>query len=386
MNKIKIACIADIHFGIHSTKKLYEELDTIFISYISNNDIDIVFICGDLFDAKLYVNSSNTKLATAFWMKLMRVCTRKDIKVRVVGGTLSHDNDQVPLLETISQDFPVDLKYYPQVSTEEIFPDFKVLYLPEEYVSNGAEYYKEYLGDNKYDMIVGHGLLKEVGFCALKQESEKSISSAYMFDTNELIKCCYGPIVFGHIHEHQLIKSYAFYCGSFSRWSYCEEGDKGFLVFDYNTSKKTFDYEFIINTLATKYDTMEIKCINKNNEQEDILFKRILDEIKMLVDGLEYDNLRLKFYILDGIKNIGLLTSLITATFGKYKNVKIVIENKIQKNMEKDLNEKLTILMDRYGFIFDKNMPRANTVSKYIETRYKENISVEDILKYTTKI
>ncbi len=57
----------------------------------------------------------------------------------------------------LSNESKADISVIYKVSTEELFDNFNVLYLPEEYIDSYDDYYGEYFIPNKYDMIFGHG-------------------------------------------------------------------------------------------------------------------------------------------------------------------------------------------------------------------------------------
>ena len=58
---VRIAEIADIHFGVSTslTNKLYINLKNNFINKLKELKPNIIAICGDLFDSKLSLNSTN---------------------------------------------------------------------------------------------------------------------------------------------------------------------------------------------------------------------------------------------------------------------------------------------------------------------------------------
>ena len=58
-------------------------------------------------------------------------------------GTRSHDKDQLEIFEIEKKylEDDIDMKIFRTVSSEKIFDDLEVLYVPEEYVSDKDEYY-----------------------------------------------------------------------------------------------------------------------------------------------------------------------------------------------------------------------------------------------------
>ena len=314
------AVISDIHAGAVNAEVLLNELECSFLKYLKSLKIlDFVVITGDLFDNKLSLNSEHTKYVFVFLKKLIDICVSHNAKLRIIKGTEFHDNRQLDIFKVLYSS-NVDLKIYDTVSTEELFPNVNVLYIPEEYMPDKDTYYREYFS-KKYDMIFGHGLVNEVAFVAKMQESEVTMNKAPIFKSDTLLDICRGPIFFGHIHKSQIIKERLFYVGSFTRWIFGEEEPKGFMMTAYTPETSKFEVEFIENKLAPLYNTMVIdysSSFYRNDEKQQI------DYILTLVKKLKVDKLRIIFNIPEDYPNPTLLTNLINDIFSKYKNIKYI--------------------------------------------------------------
>ena len=254
--KYKGALIADIHFGALPIDELYDELQ-IFLNYIDEKPIDFIIILGDWFDRKLNMNSRDAKFSTIAFERICQIAMNNNIKVRMIQGTESHDNNQLEILEILAKNKQIDFKVFYEVGEEELFPNFNVLYIPEEYITSFDEKYGEYV-NKTYDMIFGHGVIQEVKFAAYLQQTEKTMKKAPIFKSNMLTNMCLGPIFFGHVHTRDVFHDRVYYVGSYSRWVFGEEDDKGFYVVKYDADNKEYDTKFIINDKAKKYDTLEI--------------------------------------------------------------------------------------------------------------------------------
>jgi len=380
MNKSLIgAIIADIHFGAMSAKTLYTELEDGFLKYLKSLKIlDFVIISGDLIDNKLNLNSDHVKYLFLFMKKLMEICAKKNTKLRIIRGTLSHDNQQLDVLKFFSN-FNVDFKVIETVDDEELFPNFKVLYIPEEYVLDKDEYYKKYFNNN-YDMIFGHGLLNEVAFIAKMQESEVSMTKAPIFKSEELLNICKGPIFFGHIHKSQCIKERIFYTGSYSRWVYGEEEPKGFFICAYTSETSKYETEFIENKLAPIYNTMIIDYSSAFYRDDQ---NQQLDYIIRMVENLNVERLRIIFNIPETYENPILLTNLINDIFIKYKHIKVIINNNSKEALKKrELEEKVRLLLTKYDFIFDKSVSSEEKLSRFIKIKYNKEIPIDAMRNY----
>ena len=377
--KYKGVMIADIHFGALPVERLYNELE-IFLDFIEKKSLDFIVILGDWFDKKINLNSKDAKYSTVFFERICQICIDNDIKLRIIQGTESHDNSQLEVLEILAKNKPVDFKVFYEVEEEELFPDFNVLYVPEEYINSIDEKYGKYM-NKKYDMIFGHGMIQEVKFAALIQSSETTMKKAPIFKSKMLCDMCYGPIFFGHIHTKDIFNDRLYYVGSYSRWKFGEEEDKGFYYVKYENDTKEFEAKFIVNNKAMKYDTIEIyekeSGFYKLNTENQIKY------IQNLIKSFEYDFLRLQFYIPQGYENENLLINMINESFGKYKNLKLDFKVNSKIKSKREVEEKINLLLDKYGFIFDNKLDTYTKINKFILEKYNKDISVEKIKEYT---
>lgn len=377
--KYKGVMIADIHFGALPVERLYNELE-IFLDFIEKKSLDFIVILGDWFDKKINLNSKDAKYSTVFFERICQICIDNDIKLRIIQGTESHDNSQLEVLEILAKNKPVDFKVFYEVEEEELFPDFNVLYVPEEYINSIDEKYGEYM-NKKYDMIFGHGMIQEVKFAALIQSSETTMKKAPIFKSKMLCDMCYGPIFFGHIHTKDIFNDRLYYVGSYSRWKFGEEEDKGFYYVKYENDTKEFEAKFIVNNKTMKYDTIEIyekeSGFYKLNTENQIKY------IQNLIQSFEYDFLRLQFYIPQGYENENLLINMINESFGKYKNLKLDFKVNSKIKSKREVEEKINLLLDKYGFIFDNKIDTYTKINKFILEKYNKDISVEKIKEYT---
>ncbi len=363
--------IADIHMGAIKADILAEELDSIFIKYIEcMKSLDFVMIAGDLFDTKLALNSKHTKRLFSFMKKLMNLCIEKDAKLRIIYGTEYHESNQLSTLQFLMKS-KCDVKIYETVADEELYPDFNVLYIPEEYIKDIDEYYKDFF-NNKYDMVIGHGMVNEVAFASKIQTSEVTMLRAPIFNTKKLLDLCEGPLFFGHIHKHQCIRDRLYYVGSFSRWCFGEEEPKGFMKVVYTPETKEYTTDFIENTKAKSYNTM---VVDYNNTTDDMNY------ILNMINSVEYDKLRIIFNIPENHENPLLLSSMITDTFSKYKDIKIVINNNY-KEKRKKMEQELKKLQSTFDFMMDDGMSVEEKICKFIKIKYNINISIDEMREY----
>lgn len=378
MSKYKGAIIADIHAGAFNGAILYKELKEGFISHLKEmNKLDFIIIAGDLFDTKISLNSDNTKFIFEFLKDIMKIAIKHNASIRIIKGTESHDNQQLDTLLPLLNP-SCNIKIINTVTDEYLFDDFHVLYIPEEYMKDKDDFYKDYF-NQRYDMIFGHGMVNEVAFASKSQMSEVTMSKAPIFKTQNLIDICYGPIFFGHIHKHQRIKEHMYYVGSYSRWCFGEDEDKGFMTVSYDT--ETYDYKtkFIVNELARTFDTIVIdynssfyKSVMNNNPTDEI--QRIID----VANAQKADKLRIIFNIPEDYEQPGLLISLINDVFSKHNNVKVVINNNAKNiRTKKETEERTQMLLSTYDFLFDKSIPTDEKLVRYIKIKYNKDIDID---------
>lgn len=377
--KYKGALIADIHFGALPIDDLYEELQ-MFLNYIDEKPIDFIIILGDWFDRKLNMNSRDAKFSTIAFERICQIAMNNNIKVRMIQGTESHDNNQLEILEILAKNKQIDFKVFYEVGEEELFPDFNVLYIPEEYITSFDDKYGEYV-NKTYDMIFGHGVIQEVKFAAYLQQTEKTMKKAPIFKSNMLTNMCLGPIFFGHVHTRDVFHDRVYYVGSYSRWIFGEEEDKGFYMVKYDTDSKEYNAKFIINDKAKKYDTIEI--YDKDTGFYKLDKESQIKYIMGLLNNFDYDFIRLQFYIPDDYSDYNFLISILTEAFSKYRNVKLDFKVNSKIKSRKQVEEKINILMERYGFIFDNKIDCYSKIRQFIIEKFNKDISIDKIKDYT---
>ena len=153
------AVISDIHFGAIKPNTLYNELKTQFLDFIKERYIDMIVICGDFYNSIISLNSQTAITSFDFINELIAICENNGIKyVRIIEGTLSHDNYQILNFRMHEANTKVDFKVITTVCSEVIENQISILYIPEEYMTDIYEYYKKYLVKDKkyYDLIFGH--------------------------------------------------------------------------------------------------------------------------------------------------------------------------------------------------------------------------------------
>ena len=376
--------ISDIHVGAMDLETLYNEYTELFINRIKkDNKLDFVIVCGDFFDHKFYLNDNAAKMSYKMLKDLIEVCKDKDIPLRFVYGTESHECNQYDIMNVMK--LYDNVKVIKFVSDEELLPDLNILYLPEEHVNNIDDYYDKYLSNyNKYDYVFGHGVIREVMTdlsVHIDNKSDDKRKKTKVFTTKELDNICKGEVYFGHYHINIETDDKFFSIGSFSRWRYGEEERKGFYIVECNTDKEKYSHEYIENTLAKDYKTIRIGYNNEVFTNEDKL-KESIDGFNNMIKREAYDNIRVVFNIPSNIEHPESTINYIKETLKKSDKIKVEIVNGYIDEKRKIQKEKVNETNQLYSFIFDKNLPLEDKTSKFISITYNKEISSSDIKKY----
>ena len=381
--KYKGLVISDIHVGAFDVERQYMEFHDIFINYIKKlKTLDFLIITGDYFHHKFYLNDKESVYAYRMMKNLIEVCSRLNTKIRIVYGTESHECNQYDVLSIL--DLYDDIRIIKKVESEELLPGMNVLYLPEEYMYNKHEYYKDYLySNNRYDYIFGHGVIREImGTVASKMESDSSKRlKVPVFNSKELDDVCYGETYFGHYHIGYNINDKIFSVGSFSRWQFGEEEPKGFYELTCDPIKEKYSHKFHENTLAEKFVTIGFGYNSKIFTDNDYMQKELSKVDKMIEDDI-MDHVRFEFNIPEDAENPESTINYIKERYKFNDTIKVNIVNGYIEKKKEVQKEKISEDLDKYGFIYDKSLPIENKIHQYITIEYSKDIPVSDIKLY----
>lgn len=367
--------IGDIHFGCSRSEDIFRNELPMFIEFIKNNDIDIININGDYFDRPIALTEQIAKYANRFFAEIVKVCKEKNIKLRVLKGTESHERDQLDNFYCYKLEKDLDLEIFNTV-TEENICGMNVLYIPEEYVKDYKEYYAPFM-KKKYNMIHGHGTWSFVSFESQKENSNKTdITTAPVFDFkdwefslgNEPWKG--GCVLFNHIHARNIYKNKIFYPGSFSRWNFVDPSEKGFIYYEYNVTKQEYSIKMIDNKIAPAYETYKISSLFKD------ISSAKLEEIKALIEGL---NEKIEFLRIDTNGLDPMQIEFVKKTFGSIKGISIYStkEKEILLTEDEDYEKKA----DKFSYIKDKSLPMEVILQKFLKDVEEYDMPIERIME-----
>lgn len=259
MSILSIVTMSDLHLGVLDPQYQIENLREYFFKYCKENKPDIIAINGDIMDERVSVNTTTASVFHMFIDELLEL----DSIILITEGTKSHDDNQINVFShRVSNKFKIYSKVY-----KDTILGLNILFIPEEYMHDPKEYYKDYLNVNdKYDFIFGHGMAKHVAYHSKKKNLFRRLTSPIWDYEEDFKDIVYGAINFGHIHTHSTLDKFS-YNGSYGRYNHGEEEDKGFMVYKYDTDKKELlSTEFIINEGAKIFKTIKESDLPSNRD------------------------------------------------------------------------------------------------------------------------
>lgn len=255
--------ISDIHLGARVTtaKEILDHLTAFFDNFSPKcqfNDIDVLFLAGDIWDETIVFSSDVIKQAIPFFGLLGHWCVRNKVKLRILEGTPRHDRRQSETIKVILNMLPIDLdfKYVSALSTEYMEDiDLSVLYVPDEcrptadIIARDVENILLEDGYDKVDIAIMHGMFKyQLG--TIPMNSKVHDEAFYLEKVKHYINV-------GHIHtasQYNRILAQ----GSFDRLAHGEEDPKGAILVK-ETAPGEWAHFFIENKEAKTFKTVVVK-------------------------------------------------------------------------------------------------------------------------------
>jgi hypothetical protein len=381
--------IADLHIGAINTQKQYSEIKQRIYPHIIAEKPDFIVFLGDYFDHKFSLNDESTYYAVLIINDIIGICKENNLfhtKLRFVYGTESHEWDQYKFLNAMDIDF--DIKVIRYCEEEDLFPDLKVLYIPEEHLYNKSVYYEKFLSEpKKYDYIFGHGIIREVmKEAAINSDSNNSNRKKVpIFSTGELTYACRGQVYYGHYHIHTNINDTVFYVGSFNRWCFGEEEPKGFYLIE-KTDNETDNYicEFMENDLADTFKTISFGYENAIFKDQEIMEKK-LNQIDGMIKNNIFNHVRFEFNIPKNSFNPEYIMNFVKEKYRFNNDVKVNIVHGYHEEKKKKEKEEIEKWNEENAPYFNKNISIEDKVSYFIGVEFKREIKPDKISIYLNK-
>ena len=278
-SELRQASVSDIHLG-HKKTPTTEIIQNLFDAFPDTEEtgkLDIIWFGGDLFDGPMSLYDPDVISIKIWAYAFLRMCKKRNIVVRILEGTPSHDWKQSRILATINEQaqIGVDLKYVDTLSIEYIERfGIHVLYVPDEWTPETDDTWTQVTqllqtyGLEQVDYAIMHGsfayqLPAFVNVPVHQPERYLSIVRHYIF--------------VGHIHKASQFER-ILANGSFDRLAHGEEEPKGHWRVTVRPDH-TDDIVFVENTGAKIYKTVDCTELTV----EDALKK--LECVKELPEG-----------------------------------------------------------------------------------------------------
>jgi hypothetical protein len=259
-----------------STDRIIHALENLFLKTVSKANVNFICINGDFYD-RLCIDTDEDKLKSqSFFTKLLLYCRSKNICLRLLKGTPSHDHDQLKGLEAIANGIEgVDFKYIDTVYVENNKRfGINILYVPDEWRHRCSDTFtdcKEVIhlaGLREVDYAFIHGQF-DYQLGDIVPDRLKHKVSDFKTIVNKKVFC-------NHIHTYSN-NDLVIAPGSIERLSQSEQDDKGFVIFKDHLNG--CDCDFIVNTHATKHHTVIVSDMGIE-EAVDYIYSKI-NKLKM---------------------------------------------------------------------------------------------------------
>lgn len=375
--------LADLHFGAVDASDMRNELRANLLNVLETRCFfDFIIIAGDYWDKKVFLNDRASD--NGLW--LMQRLTQYTKCIRIIYGTESHEVDQYHIFSIFENLKGLDFKIIQSVCEEELLPGLQVLYLPEEYIKDKNEYYKEFLNnENKYDYIFGHGVIAEA-MTMVKREKKKSETESRLkpavFTTSDFKKCCKGEVYFGHYHVHSVIQDWVHYVGSFTRWIHGEEEPKGYyeITCDLEEDKKYYS-EFHENYDAPKYKTYTFGYEHEIFSSDDMV-DNYLKSLRNLVNTNDFKKVKFVFNIPEDYSNPEFFMNSMRENFRDYPTVQCDFVNGYITKKKSTDEKVLSEIVDKYDYLLNRNLSVGEVLNTYIKDKNGKEITGDKITTY----
>ncbi len=254
---LNIASFSDVHLGHPQTPTalILANLKKAFPDTPETGELDLIFLGGDLFDAALQYSSDLIRPIELWLYQFMSMCARRNIVLRVLEGTPSHDRGQSKhLMKILSMtNLPLDFQYIETISVEHIESlGITVLYVPD-FTSPDTD-------------KIWHQVQTAMSEAGVTHVDYANIHGAFTYQMPPMVHhACHvmerylgivrNYIFTGHIHLSSVYDR-ILSNGSHDRLAHGEEEDKGHWRAKIRTSGED-DFTFKVNTGAKIYRSID---------------------------------------------------------------------------------------------------------------------------------
>ncbi len=378
--KFDILVLADFHWDALDAVKQYDETAWV-LSFIEKvPHLDLVVIAGDYFDAKMLLNSKASIYSIKWMCQLIQICNKRNIKIRIVRGTISHDNNQLNAFD--SYDDGDNFRIIRECTAEETLPGFNCLYCPDETIPTN-DYMDKYAGilyGHQYDAMFFHGSFDVVVPNIAIQESESSGFNNVIFKYNFFKNIC-RVMIGGHWHDGDQ-NEHMYYTRSLNRWRFNEDNPKGFIYVTYDTDDKTYNLQRIENPFTEKYRTLHVNTrIFKSIEE----YEGVIEDTHVMLSDDPTCHVRIKITVDDEkpINENGI--NALKHKFMNEKRVKIELKNALKDKKKKEDRRKNELIKSEFAFVQDRSKTPSEIIQEFILHQKGRAIPIDVIDKFILK-
>jgi hypothetical protein len=262
-----MAFISDIHLA-HPRTNTYHIIANLRKAFPDTDEtgkLDILFLAGDVFDRLMSLPQDEVDAIQEWIADLLRICVKRNIIVRIVEGTPSHDWRQSKQFVNVNNTLgtPANLKYVDALSIEVIkeLGGLSVLYVPDEWNADASVTKQQVI-----ELLAIHGMDKvDVGCMHGSFDYQLPIESVKNHDSEFYLSIVRHFIGIGHVHIRTekavpAFPSVILAQGSFDRLSHGEEAAKGH--YRACLSKAGNYHWFVENQGARLYKTLDCRAMD----------------------------------------------------------------------------------------------------------------------------
>lgn len=353
--------LADLHFGAFNPKTQYDILMEQCVSKIAQLPrIDIISVDGDIFDHKVMSNSDTALYATKFIDELARLSAIKQCTLVILGGTYSHDFDQLKLFYHYMDDPSLDVRVITNIQFEYI-KGARILMIPELNGLDESIYQKYFFESGWYDEAFVHGTFEGSVYGNLTSGNSRLL-------TAKDFTYCTGVAISGHVHKSGCFQGFYYYCGCPYRWKFGEEEEKGFLILLHDLDSRIHYVDFEPIT-SFRYDTIYLDELVSEDP------KKICDYINNRKESEGIDYIKVKFRVQIPGYNKTIINNYYrnnSTTFVEFMNNE-EIEKEKQESIIKD---------SKYDYLMDNSISDFERFVRYVnENEGFQFITVEELTK-----
>ena len=377
--------LADIHWGAMDSTLMYQNLELV-IQFIQKmkDQLDFVVIAGDYFDYRLQLNSKTALLAVEWFDRLMRTCRESGVKrVRMFKGTRGHDNDQLEVFRPSYETGDGYFRLFNTTTSEEVLPGLRCVFCPDENM-NLLDYHRIY--PDKFfphpDIGFFHGSFDSVLPSIEFQRIQDHRIDTVVYEYDKFSRLIKGPMISGHWHVASNTGD-LYYVGSFDRWAFDEEEDKGFIYGEYDTETHEYFIHRVKNPLAREFKTLIVTDETTNTPAH---FSELTDMIDTLLH--ESGDMKLRVSYIVSSENEGAMVAFNTfqRKFASNPRVKIIVKDLVKRELKREKKEKTQIEASQYQYVFDQDIRKVpSIIQRFIKDKKGVDIELPIIDKYVSK-